>query len=83
MRNYVESGGDEEMLDSCTFRYIVKAIKGTLQPNEAGRLTIALKDWKIMKLDGYCLGIYYDTKDTVMMAKDLIACHVLHEDFDK
>lgn len=83
MRNYVESGGKEEALQNCTFRYIVQAIKGTLNQNDAPRLDVALRDWKIMKLDGYLLGLYHDTKDTVMMAKDLINFHVLDEEFDQ
>lgn len=79
MRNYVESDGEEEALGSCTFRYIVTAMKGTLEQGEMRRLAVALDDWKIMKLDNYILGIYEDTKDTVKLARDLISFNVLHE----
>ena len=79
MRNYVESGGNEEALLNCTFRYVVQAIKGSLDPKNASRLFVAMNDWN---LDNYLMGLYWDSKDTVKMAKDMIYFDVLSDEFE-
>jgi len=77
LRNYIDSGGDENELDWCSFRYIVQRIKYPEKPvaNKAA-FKAAMKKWKLLRWE-YDFGRFFESRDTVRLAKKMIELDVL------
>ena len=76
LRNFIESGGDEDTLKGTLFLYLVRRLKGTLRDDELRFLGGAIKKWKVLRFD-YDFDRLYASKSVLTLAKEMIELDML------
>ena len=73
---YIDSGGVEEALGICSFKYIVRAVHGRLRPSDMYDFWHACNDFKMFEHDFHR---YVKRQDCVGLARKMMELDVLKD----